>query len=68
MSFASNLLGAMVGGALEYISLVTGYRALLLVACGLYGLALVLATRVKLLGDKDLEVAGLDTVAEAAVA
>ena len=26
MSFASNLLGAMVGGALEYLALITGYR------------------------------------------
>ena len=31
MAFASNLLGAMVGGALEYLALLTGYRALLLV-------------------------------------
>jgi hypothetical protein len=55
MSFASNLLGAMVGGALEYVSLLTGYRALLLVAAGLYALAMVLATRVRLLGDRELE-------------
>ena len=56
MSFASNLLGAMLGGALEYVSLLTGYRALLLVAGGLYVLAMVLATRVRLLGDRGLEV------------
>ena len=31
MAFASNLLGAMVGGALEYLALITGYRSLLLV-------------------------------------
>ena len=55
MSFASNLLGAMVGGALEYVSLLTGYRALLLLAGGLYALAMVLATRVRLLGDRELE-------------
>jgi hypothetical protein len=55
MSFASNLLGAMVGGALEYVSLLTGYRALLLLAVGLYGLAMVLATQVRLLGDRELE-------------
>ena len=30
MAFASNLLGAMVGGALEYLALITGYQALLL--------------------------------------
>ena len=29
MAFASNLLGAMVGGALEYLALITGYQALL---------------------------------------
>ncbi|MBV8256671.1 MAG: spermidine synthase [Actinobacteria bacterium] len=40
-AFAANLLGAMVGGALEYLSLVTGYRALLLVVGGLYVAALV---------------------------
>ena len=34
----------------------TGYRALLLIACGLYGLALLFATRVRLLGDRELEV------------
>jgi hypothetical protein len=38
-AFGANLLGAMVGGALEYLSLVTGYRALLIVAAGLYALA-----------------------------
>ncbi|HET9457804.1 MAG TPA: hypothetical protein VFO78_10710, partial [Candidatus Limnocylindrales bacterium] len=55
MSFASNLLGAMVGGALEYVSLLTGYRTLLIVAAGLYALALVLATRVRVLGDRELQ-------------
>jgi SAM-dependent methyltransferase len=55
MSFASNLLGAMVGGALEYVSLLTGYRALLLVAGGLYALAMLLATRGRFLGDRELE-------------
>ncbi len=29
MSFASNLLGAMVGGAVEYLALITGYQFLL---------------------------------------
>jgi hypothetical protein len=38
-AFGANLLGAMVGGALEYTSLVTGYRALLIVAAALYALA-----------------------------
>ena len=39
MAFASNLLGAMVGGALEYLALITGYQALLIVVAILYGLA-----------------------------
>jgi hypothetical protein len=44
-AFAVNLLGAMVGGALEYLSLVTGYRVLLVVIGGLYGLAFVTGLR-----------------------
>ena len=35
-AFAANLLGAMVGGCLEYLSLVFGYQALLLLAGLLY--------------------------------
>ena len=38
-AFAANLLGAMVGGVLEYIALITGYRFLLIVIGALYGLA-----------------------------
>jgi hypothetical protein len=38
-AFGANLLGAMLGGTLEYLSLVTGHRILLLVAATLYGLA-----------------------------
>jgi hypothetical protein len=40
-AFGTNLLGAMVGGMLEYSSLVIGYRALLIVVAGLYGCALL---------------------------
>src|SRR6266550_1256855 len=36
IAFATNLLGAMLGGALEYLSLAFGYRALLLIAAILY--------------------------------
>ena len=54
MSFASNLLGAMVGGALEYIALLTGYRALLLVIGGLYVLAAVFASRWRVFADRQL--------------
>ena len=57
MAFASNLLGAVVGGSLEYLALVTGYQALLLVVLVLYGLAWVLATRVRRLADQDLQLA-----------
>ena len=38
-AFGANLLGAMVGGTLEYLSLITGYRALLILAAILYLLA-----------------------------
>jgi spermine/spermidine synthase len=54
MAFASNLLGAMVGGALEYLALLTGYRALLIVVAVLYALAYVFATRWRRLADLDL--------------
>jgi hypothetical protein len=39
VAFGANLLGAMVGGAAEYASLVLGYRALLIMVAALYGLA-----------------------------
>lgn len=42
LAFASNLLGAMVGGVLEWAALVTGYQALLLVVIALYAAAYVL--------------------------
>ena len=54
MAFASNLFGAMVGGAIEYVALITGYQALLVVVAGLYITAYVLAERVRLLADVDL--------------
>lgn len=54
MAFASNLLGAMVGGALEYLALITGYQMLLLVVAGLYALAYLFATRFRLLADREL--------------
>ncbi len=52
VAFASNLLGAMVGGALEYLSLLTGFRTLGLVALGLYGLAWLFERQIRLLGDR----------------
>jgi len=41
VAFGANLLGAMVGGMLEYASLITGYSALLLVVALLYALAFI---------------------------
>ncbi len=44
-AFAANLLGAMAGGTLEYVSLITGYRFLLIAVAVLYGLAFVTGLR-----------------------
>ena len=54
MAFASNLLGAMVGGALEYLALLTGFQSLLLVVALLYGGAFLLSRRWRVLADRDL--------------
>jgi hypothetical protein len=35
-AFGANLLGAMLGGTLEYLSLLVGFRALLFVVAALY--------------------------------
>jgi len=40
VAFGANLLGAVVGGLLEYVSLLSGYRNLLIVVALAYGLAL----------------------------
>jgi hypothetical protein len=40
-AFGVNLLGAMLGGVMEYLALVTGYRALAIIVAGLYCAALV---------------------------
>jgi hypothetical protein len=45
IAFAANLLGAMVGGALEYLSLITGYQFLLILVAVLYALAFVTGIR-----------------------
>lgn len=44
-AFAANLVGAMVGGVLEYTSLILGYRNLMIVALVLYGLAFLFGRR-----------------------
>jgi SAM-dependent methyltransferase len=38
-AFGANLLGAMLGGTLEYLSLLVGFRSLLFVVAALYGVA-----------------------------
>jgi len=45
VAFGTNLLGAIVGGVLEYAALLTGYRALLVIVALLYGAALVTGRR-----------------------
>ena len=40
-AFGANLLGAILGGVLEYLSLIAGYRWLLVVVALLYGLAFI---------------------------
>jgi hypothetical protein len=64
MAFASNLLGAMVGGVIEYAALITGYRALLIIVALLYLGAWLFASRLRILADVGLT---LDTPAAAAV-
>ena len=44
-AFAANLFGAMVGGCLEYLSLLIGYRLLLVVAAALYLVAVLIMQR-----------------------
>lgn len=39
VAFGANLLGAMVGGLMEYMALVTGFRGLLVLVAVVYGLA-----------------------------
>jgi Spermine/spermidine synthase domain len=44
-AFGANLLGAILGGALEYVSLITGFRSLLVIVAVLYGLAFLFGRR-----------------------
>jgi hypothetical protein len=54
MAFASNLIGAMVGGVIEYLALLTGYRFLLIVVAVLYLGAWLFASRLRILADVQL--------------
>jgi SAM-dependent methyltransferase len=60
VAFGANLLGAMVGGVVEYLSLVIGYRALLLVVGAIYALAYAYGRRVR---SAPVEPAKIDVVA-----
>jgi hypothetical protein len=64
-AFAANLLGAMVGGVLEYLSLITGYRGLLVLAAILYALAWIFGAR-KLGGESTAEAPAPETLEPAA--
>lgn len=44
-AFGANLIGAMVGGLLEYAAMVTGYRSLLVIVALAYGLAFLTGRR-----------------------
>jgi SAM-dependent methyltransferase len=44
-AFAANLFGAMIGGCLEYLSLLTGYRFLIVVAALIYLAAVLMGRR-----------------------
>ncbi len=45
IAFASNLLGAMVGGMMEYLSLITGYHGLMLLIIACYARSVVFRQR-----------------------
>jgi hypothetical protein len=46
-AFGANLLGAMIGGVIEYAAIATGYRALLFIVAALYGGALLMELRLR---------------------
>ncbi|MGH9213917.1 MAG: spermidine synthase [Acidimicrobiales bacterium] len=52
VAFGANLIGAMVGGLLEYAALITGYRNLLVIVALAYGLAF-LTGRERLVGGPE---------------
>jgi spermidine synthase len=51
LAFGTNLLGAILGGCLEYLSLIFGYRALLIVAAIVYVLAFAIRPRERTKGE-----------------
>ncbi len=57
VAFASNLIGAVAGGILEWGSLIVGYQALLVFVAALYLVAALFASRWRMLGDRELGLA-----------
>ncbi|MDQ2953181.1 MAG: spermidine synthase, partial [Chloroflexota bacterium] len=55
MAFASNLLGAMFGGIVEWLALVIGYQGLLPIVAACYVAAYVLGSQWRWLADSQLE-------------
>ena len=55
MAFASNLLGAMFGGIVEWLALVIGYQGLLPIVAACYVAAYVLGSRWRWLADRQIE-------------
>jgi hypothetical protein len=49
--FGANLFGAMIGGVCEYLSLLAGYRFLLILIAGCYLLAVIIADRGSRIAD-----------------
>ncbi len=45
VAFGANLLGAMLGGVLEYVAIITGYRDLLIIVAILYALAYLIGRK-----------------------
>jgi SAM-dependent methyltransferase len=65
-AFGANLLGAMLGGTLEYLSLLIGFRALLFVVAGLYLLAYLTRPRAGARRGSDADQLAVGTVPGAA--
>ncbi len=55
VALSSNLLGAMLGGFLEYNAMYFGYRSLYVLAMAMYGFAFVFAWRERALAARQLE-------------
>ena len=59
VAFGANLLGAMLGGVLEYLAVATGYRFLLVLVALLYGIAYLLGRRLLMSDGVELSVEAL---------